>query len=191
MSIGTGESCKPCRALLPHLFPRRTYLWTDLHAAVSRRLGDGAALIDNNAFKICASVRLLIPFGVAEDADRVLYIDNDSIVSCDLTELYDSARHWLPAQIIGAAPEGPHDFQPTHYTGMSPAEKRPTAAVFPGGLNSGVLLMQVGKLRELTTLRAYWSAVTSSVREGLYRAERLGNWTGNVYFDQDILVRGV
>lgn len=108
---------------------------------------------------------------------------------------------------VGAVPEAPHPKYPTHYTGedaalnsmgvmpqpttrfvavgMVPEHKRPTGRDYPRGLNAGVLLLHVGRLRQPDRLKAYWDAVVSIVKEGGYASLRLGNWSnGLIYYDQ-------
>ena len=90
-----------------------------------------------------------IPFVVAPEADVALYIDADSIVMCDLEELWDSFTNGPAADrtkpglrlgwggeeaMIAAAQDGPHAMYPTPY------EKKSTAAMFPRGINAGAFL---------------------------------------------------
>jgi len=69
--------------------------------------------------------------------------------------------------------------------GVVPEHKRPTGRDYPRGLNAGVLLLHVGRLRQPDRLKAYWTAVVSIVKEGGYGSLRLGNWSkGLIYYDQ-------
>ena len=68
----------------------------------------------------------------------------------------------------------------------------PVAPMFaPGGLNAGVLLISLERLRSPGMLQEYWDEVELVVQEGGYRATRFGgNAHGLRFYDQVSQMRG-
>ena len=79
-----------------------------------------AALVDNSLFKQCSTIRLKVPFirGPLARVDRLLYIDFDSIVKCDLEVMWEEqlGDDWEEGQVMSMSQEGPHPMYPTSYS---------------------------------------------------------------------------
>lgn len=95
------------------------------------------------------------------------------IVCSDIERLWRTFDDWGPDAVFGCAPDSPHPAFHTDY--VSDSRALPVAPQFPRGLNAGVLLVSMDRLRSPGVLREYWSEVERAVKEGGYAAPRLGN----------------
>lgn len=176
----------------------RVHAEDDAYAAVEAMLGAGATRgFNHDGFKRCAPLRLLLPFvpGIA-DASRVVYVDLDVLVLCNPQQLWDVFESWTKDMWLGVAPESRRYADPG---APPPAWPLPSGPQFRwGGVNSGVLLMHLDRIR--AHAGEYWDAVMRVVRERGYLSPRFESLrqhlpeliTGNTrdgmaYYDQDIM----
>lgn len=75
----------------------------------------------------------------------------------DIERLWDTFSTWGPKTVFGCAHEGPHEEFLTDY--VSDDKKLPVSPHFHHGLNAGLLLMSLERLREPGVLREYWDEV--------------------------------
>lgn len=128
--------------------------------ALPRALG-----IDSTIFKSCAAARLKFPFFFSQ-VDRALYIDWDSVVLCDLTELWDAgAGAWGDGAVVGMGLNDPTGGASSKDMYRDAPAKRPAG----GGLSSGVMMWRFDRLRERggEPLRRYWRAVVGVVERAV------------------------
>ncbi|MEO6193729.1 MAG: glycosyl transferase family 90 [Thermoanaerobaculia bacterium] len=92
-------------------------------------------------FKPCASERLFYPYLIA-GTDRVLYVDTDILFLRPLDDLWRQFDRFKPAQLAALAPEG----EVAALNWYKRFAKHPY--VQPLGVNSGVMLMDLKKMRE-------------------------------------------
>ena len=120
----------------------RFYNLRDLDASVAAFGGDGQ-LFPDTAFKVCAASRLKLPFALGRDVDRLIYLDWDTVLLCDLSRLWEELRRFSPRELFGFALNDP--------TGLSTkdAYRGSSAIATPprGGVSSGVMLLNVAALR--------------------------------------------
>lgn len=92
-------------------------------------------------FKPCASQRLFYPY-LIEGTDRVLYVDTDILFLRPVDDLWSFFGELAPEQIAALAPEGENpDLNWYKRFAQHPY-------VQPLGVNSGVMLMDLEKMRE-------------------------------------------
>ena len=117
-------------------------------------------------FKTCAAARLKFPFFFhalppAARPSRLLYLDWDTVVQCDLTALWDGMGGWAPEAVLGMALNDP--------TGLSSKDTYRATAARPaaGGVSSGVLLFRLDRLwaRGGALMVDYWRALAAVVAE--------------------------
>jgi hypothetical protein len=121
----------------------RFYNLRDLDEAVAAFGGDGA-LYPDTAFKVCAASRLKLPFALGADVRRLIYLDWDTLLTCDLARLWRELRGFSPRELFGFALNDP--------TGLSSknayVQPQNRIATPPrGGVSSGVMLLNVDALR--------------------------------------------
>ncbi|HEX4960374.1 MAG TPA: glycosyl transferase family 90 [Thermoanaerobaculia bacterium] len=92
-------------------------------------------------FKPCASQRLFFPY-LIEGTNRVLYVDTDILFLRPLDELWNLFDRFQPAQLAALAPEG----EVPALNWYKRFAQHPY--VQPLGVNSGVMLMDLRKMRE-------------------------------------------
>lgn len=92
-------------------------------------------------FKPCASQRLFFPY-LIEGTDRVLYVDTDILFLRPLDDLWHLFDRFEPAQLAALAPEG----EVAALNWYKRFAEHPY--VQPLGVNSGVMLMDLRKMRE-------------------------------------------
>jgi hypothetical protein len=159
---------------------------------------EAAGAVDHAAFKQCAALRLMAPFmtGPLAGVGAALYVDMDSVVTCDLEALWEVTLPALeaasPGWVLAFSEEGAHPHYPTLYH-TNPLPDNASARVkFPSaygtGLNSGVFALRMDRWRGVA--QEYWAHVVDIVRSRGYAAFNLS--VSNepeplVYFDQ---VRG-
>ncbi|CAG0900400.1 unnamed protein product [Darwinula stevensoni] len=121
--------------------------------------------------KPCAALRLFLP-DLLPEYDSVIYVDTDIIFLAPLEELWVQFETMSPWSFIGATKEL-EDFE-----GYSHYRKPNTPFPFygPTGINTGVLLMNLTRMRSLGPA---WSSEISSIYETFKGQFTLG--------DQDIL----
>ncbi len=93
-----------------------------------------------NLFKPCASQRLFFPY-LIEGTDRVLYVDTDVLFLRPPDELWRLFDRFQPEQLAALAPEG----EVAALNWYKRFAKHPY--VQPLGVNSGVMLMDLAKMR--------------------------------------------
>lgn len=91
-------------------------------------------------FKPCASQRLFFPY-LIEGTDRVLYVDTDILFLRPLDELWSLFDRFKPEQLAALAPEG----EVAALNWYKRFAEHPY--VQPLGVNSGVMLMDLRKMR--------------------------------------------
>ncbi len=92
-------------------------------------------------FKPCASQRLFFP-DLITSTERLLYVDTDILFLRPLDELWSLFDRFTPAQLAALAPEG----EVAALNWYKRFAKHPY--VQPLGVNSGVMLMDLGKMRD-------------------------------------------
>lgn len=92
-------------------------------------------------FKPCASQRLFFPY-LIEGTDRVLYVDTDILFLRPLDDLWRLFDRFKPEQLAALAPEG----EVAALNWYKRFAQHPY--VQPLGVNSGVMLMDLRKMRE-------------------------------------------
>jgi hypothetical protein len=167
----------------------RFYNLRDLDEAVSAFGGDGS-LFPDTAFKVCAASRLKLPFALGADVKGLVYLDWDTVLTCDLQRLWRELRGFAPRELFGFALNDP--------TGLSSknayADKSNRIATPPlGGVSSGVMLLNVEALRRDggRELRDYHDRIMRVIAEGVPNATmRRDFWALTAAFplgDQDML----
>ena len=139
----------------------------DMVAAVGAVAADAADV--ELLFRPCVTMRLKLPFLAAlEGVDKLLFIDYDAVVLCDLGLLWDGFASWPAGAAIGAAEEAAHAGFPSHYRPLYPrgAAKLPTA--YASGMNAGVLALRLDRLRAVRD--EYWGLVGGIAAQGGYAA---------------------
>src|SRR5262249_46960886 len=91
-------------------------------------------------FKPCASQRLFFPY-LIEGTDRVLYVDTDILFLRSPDELWRLFDRFKPDQLAALAPEG----EVAELNWYKRFAQHPYFQ--PLGVNSGVMLMDLGKMR--------------------------------------------
>jgi hypothetical protein len=167
----------------------RFYNLRDLDKAVSAFGGDGA-LFPDTAFKVCAASRLKLPFALGRDVGRLIYLDWDTLLTCDLHRLWRELAGFAPSELIGFALNDP--------TGLSTKDsyRQPGnhIATHPrGSISSGVMLLNLEALRARggRELRDYHDRIMAIISEGVPNVTmRRDFWALERAFplgDQDIL----
>ena len=156
----------------------------EAEAEAAAAIGMTAGEIGPSLFRRCASMRLKAPYLAAlMNVSKIIYIDWDSIVLCDISQLWDFA--WPQGAMFAAADEAPFVGAPSLYRHLPKA--------FDSGLNSGVLFMRLDRLRDPAVLGLYWALISRIARDNGYRKHvPVGAGTehsrdGLAYGDQDIL----
>jgi hypothetical protein len=140
--------------------------------------------VDENAWKRCASLRLLFPMAFV-NLRQFTYLDFDTITLCDASRLGAIFEEFGGSSCFGFAGEDPSGGGwPSWYT----SNKLPVG--IPGGVNTGVMLVDAEKLSRVFSFRRYWAEVTRIVDEGIYHGVH-GKYYGSADLpslgDQDIL----
>ena len=142
--------------------------------AVVAAVGEASAgAISSQLFRACATARLKVPF-LAEvaAADQLLWVDWDSVMLCDPANLVDYFQ-WPADALIAAAEEMVHSGQVSMYQGMP-------AAFNSSGINSGVLLMHLSRMRAVG-LNRIWNEEAEIARAGGYAAPGLKERMGAIH----------
>lgn len=169
------------------------YADSDVEHAVTASVGaTDAGAITLGLFRHCSTARLKLPFAPQlANASRLLYVDYDSVVLCDLALLWDTFDWGGGGALMAATTEMAHVGQPSMYRGM------PAAFGAAGGLNAGVLFMHLDRMRAvglpriwaemaaITRARGYEAPEFANVSkgpqhttDGLPFGERVGGWVG-------------
>ena len=140
--------------------------------------------LNPNMWKLCAGLRLLYPMAF-HSLGRFVYLDFDTVTLCDLARLGAEFRAFGGASCFGFAGEDPSGGRwPSWYD----ANKLPVGT--PGGVNTGVMLVDAQKLSRVFTLRKYWLEVVRILGEGIYHSIH-GKYYGSDEMpslgDQDVL----
>lgn len=140
--------------------------------------------IDENAWKRCAALRLIFPMAFAF-LHHFIYLDFDTVTLCSIDRLGAFFDKFDKKACFGFASEDPSGGGwPTWYTSMS------LPVGIPGGVNTGVMLVDSHKLSYQFTFRRYWDEILRIIGEGIY-APTHGKFYGTVDLpslgDQDIL----
>ena len=145
----------------------RVYHTRELDAAVALATpgeGDPNLAVPNYIFKNCAAARLKLPFLLGGAVERVLYLDWDTVVVCDLTLLWDEAwPAFAPGQVLGFARADPSNASARDESRNQGLPRHPTL----GAINSGVMLMHVGRLHAggaRTGALQFWRALGAIIR---------------------------
>jgi hypothetical protein len=100
-----------------------------------------------NGWKAGATARVFLPMIEGfSDLDRILLIDSDTIVGADISELWDLFGQFNDEQIVGVTREQHKFYCYGWYTRKESMAKLPY--FLPTGLNSGVMLVDLAKIRE-------------------------------------------
>jgi hypothetical protein len=133
-------------------------------AALPRAAGVGSTI-----FKSCAAARLKFPFyfsgaGGGPTLARAIYLDWDTVVLCDLTELWGVFDAWGGSAVVGMALNDPSGVSSKDTYRDTPT-KRPAA----GGVSSGVMLWRFDRLHDHggEPLRRYWRALVGVVERAV------------------------
>lgn len=194
----------------------RWHLLSDLDAAVAAAGLDPAA-VPFNMFKRCAAARLKLPFALigADGGAGIIILDWDTIVTCDLTLLFDEelAAMRRDGQLFGLAANDPTRASPRndmYSKDWRPAPSFPAPDAPPGaaplrGVNSGVMLVNMDEMRRdgARRLRAWYGELGALIErrvvagakappaDAAARRALLGDvWALNAAFplgDQDVL----
>ena len=98
--------------------------------------------MDTGRFTTYAFNRFSIPDYLPEDADRCLWLDADLMIRGDISELYDT------------------DFEDNYFAGARELTSNPLERLgFDDYINSGVLLMNLEKLKEDGMLEKLWEFI--------------------------------
>ena len=163
------------------------YHVNDVDKAVSTAVGEAlAGAISSRLFRPCATARLKVPFLQEVAAvGKLLWVDWDSVMLCDPANHVDFFE-WPEDALIAAAEEMAHSGQVSMYQGMP-------AAFNGSGINSGVLLMHLSRMRAVG-LNRIWNEEAEIARAGGYAAPGLKENAGAshsvdglAFGDQDIL----
>lgn len=103
-----------------------------------------APTIENTRFTIATMFRLLIPYVLPKEIDKVIYIDGDTIVNLDINELWQIE---LDDKVLGVVPHLPYVMSESELMRIFPLCRdklvRPQSV-----FNAGILLMNLKKLLE-------------------------------------------
>ena len=163
----------------------------DIQAPTASAVGtDAAALVDNKLFKQCSTIRMKLPFigGPLASVDRLLYIDFDSIVKCDLETMWEEelGNDWTEQQIFSFSEEGPHPMYPTSYSNYpaDPKTYRKFPSAYLTGFNAGIFAMRLDRWRAVK--QQYWAEVADIVKKEGYKEFNMtvDGKTGLTYGDQ-------
>lgn len=190
----------------------RIYSLDELDNAV-RKLGDNPDLIPHTIFKPCAASRLKLPYilyyqhqlyqqndyvslskyyegklGKFYDLpSSIIYLDWDTLVTCDLVRLYEQFQYFNSSQYIGFALNDP--------TGQSEKDiykewnlPRPVQ----GAISSGVMMLDLDKMfrNNQQLLHQYWLSLYQVLEEKVPNVTKADFWTLTNAFplgDQDVL----
>jgi hypothetical protein len=176
------------------LLELRTYR---LDALDSAALAGGAlaselSLVQPTVFKACATARLRLPFLLARVAPRVLYVDWDAVVVCDLTALWAAFGSWASrAALVGMALNDPTGISFFDSYVRRPDNPAPRPSPPGGGLSSGVMLFSLERLGARARALEWWRAIVRVVRARVANASAPQDyWTLTAAFplgDQDII----
>ena len=133
-------------------------------------MGDEGQSLPQNSYKECATQRLKTPFiSALTNLSRMLYIDADAVVSCDLEQLWDvEFARWKPGAIFAAALEQAHSNYPTPYWSVRSDPKMRKPSFYEGGMNAGVLLIDADKLRAVG--KELWNYIRNLTAHKNYEA---------------------
>ena len=173
----------------PALLSMHVYQASAVEASVGELGLPHASALPLTIFKSCAAARLKIPFFLPSSVEKAIYLDWDTAVMCDLTELWGggfAALEAAPGAVVGLALNDP--------TGLSTKNtyRKDSLLNFPypalGGVNSGVMLWHLGRIRE-SGLPQWWRAVTAVVAryDNLSTSEYWSLTKAFPLGDQDIL----
>jgi lipopolysaccharide biosynthesis glycosyltransferase len=110
--------------------------------------GDGPG---EEALKLAARVKVFLPMLDAfKSIDKLIMIDSDTIVGADISLLWDLFNDFTPDQQLGIAAEQDQFFCNGWYTRKNTMSK--LAYFKPHGLNGGVILMDLAKMRTMKTV---------------------------------------
>jgi hypothetical protein len=160
---------------------------------------DASKRINDNGFKFCSPLRLKSPFALGRDVKRLIYLDIDTIVLCDLEQLWETFDTWAEGVWFSVGSGSPKkDFLLDEMNQDKHLHRSPEFAV--GGMNAGVLLISLERMRsEPGGLADYWNEVVRIVSEKGHKAPRFNathhlhpdnlkqHPDGMLYYDQDIL----
>ena len=142
----------------------RTYNIRDLDVATRAALhgADPNLAVPHHIFKNCAATRIKLPFLLAGAVQRVLYLDWDTVVTCDLTRLWDHWARFAPHQLLGFASADPSGASDRDVYRMWNMPRHPAL----GAINSGVMLMDIGKMAADGGARAlaFWHGISAIIR---------------------------
>ena len=121
--------------------------------------GDPNRAVPHHVFKSCVASRLKLPFLLARmNISRVLYLDWDVVVLCDLTQLWDEwhtpAVAENPSAILGFVP---NDLSGTlHIDSLHPKHS---------SVNTGVMFMNVARMAAADgrLMRAFWDTTAAVI----------------------------
>ena len=144
--------------------------------------------VPHTIFKNCAAARLKLPLFIPPSIQRVIYLDWDVAALSDLTELWGefaALEASGPRAALGMALNDP--------TGLSSKDSYRAPGALPapraGGVNSGVMLWQLERLRAGEGLSAWWEGLLRVVEERV-ALDKAEYWSLTKAFplgDQDIL----
>jgi lipopolysaccharide biosynthesis glycosyltransferase len=142
-----------------------TYHIRELDEATGVALGgsDPNLAVPHHIFKNCAATRIKLPFLLGGKVDRVLYLDWDTVVTCDLTRLWDHWGGFNAAQLLGMASADPSGVSDRDVYRMWNMPRHPTF----GAVNSGVMMMHIGRMHEegrRGKALEFWHAISAIIR---------------------------
>jgi hypothetical protein len=164
------------------------------------------ASVPHTIFKNCAAARLKLPMFIPASVPRVLYLDWDVAVLSDLTQLWGEEFEALeaasPTACLGMALNDPTGLSSKNSYRVAveegsggegaapPPQQQQQQSAFPavGGVNSGVMLWQLARIRE-RGVSQWWEALLAVVeaRVDLAAAEFWSLTRAFPLGDQDIL----
>ena len=97
------------------------------------------------AFRLCSTARLFLTYLLPPTVDAVVYIDADSVAIADVRRLWAEFQYHSPTQMLGAAWEANGVLTTPQYYATHVKEAFPWPE--PWGLNAGILLINVTKVR--------------------------------------------
>ena len=153
--------------------------WYDIDGDISRPMNEElgqerSGVVQNGLFKDCSTTRLRLPFikGPLAAADRVIYIDMDAVVKCDLERLWEEQFAAMDEQqMLGFSEESPHAYYPSSY---KTAEGVKFPSKYETGLNGGVFIARLDRWRQQRL--QYWDEVVDIVRKDGYTAYNMSVW---------------
>jgi hypothetical protein len=143
----------------------RVYRLADLDAAGAELGFRDMDAVPHTVFKTCAASRLKLPFVLRRaGVERVLYLDWDTVVTCDLTRLWSMFGSWEAEKWVGFALNDPTGLSQKDIYRLHDVKRHPKGAV-----SSGVMMMDVGRMGadKDKVLRMYWDEVVAIVRKAV------------------------